>query len=236
MPIIIGIETATQTCSVAITANEQVLALKESSGSNEHSTLLTQYIQEVIELAGVETKNIDAIAVSIGPGSYTGLRIGLSAAKGLCYALDKPLIVVSTLKAIAHRALTTAVQNQTAASETIIIPLIDARRMEAYSASYTSKLEEISPVQALLIDENSFSEFKNSKKILVGDGAEKCKNLFEHIPDFYFPLVTPSAISICQLATQSYRLSEFADLAYSEPFYLKDFIAGKPRVKGLYNN
>lgn len=236
MPIILGIETATQTCSVAITANEQVLALKESSGSNEHSTLLTQYIQEVIELAGVETKSIDAIAVSIGPGSYTGLRIGLSAAKGLCYALDKPLIVVSTLKAIAHRALATAVQNQTAASEIIIIPLIDARRMEAYSASYTSTLEEISPVQALLIDENSFSEFKNSKKILVGDGAEKCKSLFEHIPDFYFPLVTPSAISICQLATQSYRLSEFADLAYSEPFYLKDFIAGKPRVKGLYNN
>lgn len=236
MPIILGIETATQTCSVAITANEQVLALKESSGSNEHSTLLTQYIQEVIELAGVETKNIDAIAVSIGPGSYTGLRIGLSAAKGLCYALNKPLIVVSTLKAIAHRALATVVQNPTAASDAIIIPLIDARRMEAYSASYTTTLEEISPVQALIIDENSFSEIKYSKKILVGDGAEKCKNLFEHIPGFYFPLVTPSAISICQLATQSYRLSEFADLAYSEPFYLKDFIAGKPRVKGLYNN
>lgn len=235
MSIILGIETATQTCSVALTANGQVLALKESTGSNEHSTLLTQYIQEVLQIAGIQAKEIDAVAVSIGPGSYTGLRIGLSTAKGLCYALDKPLISIPTLKAIAHCAVTNINTKIIHSNDIVLVPLIDARRMEAFTAFYTVKLDEIVPVHALLIDENSFVNMLEKKIYLFGDGAEKCKNLFEHKSNFFFPEVKPSAVSICFLAEENFSTSSFADLAYCEPFYLKDFIAGKPRVKGLYD-
>ncbi len=235
MSIILGIETATKTCSVAITANGQVLALKESIGNNEHSSLLTHFIQQVLASANMQAKDIDAIAVSIGPGSYTGLRIGLSAAKGLCYALDKPLITISTLKAIAHRALTLNTSSEMTKADALIIPTIDARRMEVFTAFFTANLEEINPVQAMLLHQDSFADLSGKRIFLVGDGAEKCKSLYSQLPDFYFPEVSPSAASICLLAEESYRNSAFANLAYSEPFYLKDFIPGKPRVKGLYD-
>jgi len=235
MPLLLGIETATKTCSVALTANGQVLALKESSGANEHSSLLTQYIQDVLQTAGIQAKEIDAVAVSIGPGSYTGLRIGLSTAKGLCYALNKPLIAIPTLKAIAHRAIITSTSAEIQAENSVLIPLIDARRMEAFTTFFSSNLTEIAPVQALLIDDNSFDDLHDKKIFLFGDGAEKCKSLFAHKSGFFFPEVNPSATSICLLAEESFKQKEFANLAYSEPFYLKDFIAGKPRVKGLYD-
>lgn len=235
MALILGIETATSICSVALVRDGKLLAIRESVGGRDHSAALTTYIAEVFTEAGFVFPQMDAIAVSMGPGSYTGLRIGVSSAKGLCYALDKPFIAVDTLKSLAWQALQSCMQQGKDTENVLLVPMLDARRMEIYAAIFDDKLKVIEPVCAHIVTENSFEAFAGKEIIYFGDGASKCKTLFEFKDNYIFlDNIDLSAVAICMLAESEFQNNNFADVAYCEPFYLKDFIAGKPRVKGLY--
>ena len=233
MALILSIETATEVCSAAISLDGRVIALKETLGSNEHSALLTVFIDEVMSISGISLKELDAIAVSMGPGSYTGLRIGVSVAKGLCYALEKPLISVSTLRAL---ALTAQNSHQNLKEDNILLcPMIDARRMEVFTALYDHELSEIKTVEAVVLEEGTFNQYREKQIAVFGNGTAKCRELFSSCFNIFFPgTVLPSAESIGQLAYEKFKRSDFENTAYFEPFYLKDFIAGKPKVKGLH--
>lgn len=231
MALILSIETATETCSVALSHEGELLSLRETSGNNEHSSQLTLFIAEVMQTSKRTLQELDAVAVSMGPGSYTGLRIGASAAKGLCYALDKPLIAVSTLQSMALNALLR--YPVLAADNYLLCPMIDARRMEVYTALFNSALDTILPVNALLVKEDSFAEYEKDIAIF-GNGASKCREMFSNRQSVVFPgELHASATSLSSLAYKRFLASEFENVAYFEPLYLKDFIAAKPRVKGL---
>ena len=185
-----------------------------------HSENLNKFIQEVIKESKHQLIDLHAIAVSIGPGSYTGLRIGVSSAKGLAYALNIPVIAISTLQSLAFSFM------KEMEPDDLIIPMIDARRMEVYCAVYDNKLHEKEEVKALVLDQNSFMYFKDAGKIwLVGDGVEKIKAI-HNASQFNYIHCFPTSKSMVQLAHQKYLSSDFVDIAYFEPFYLKDFIAG----------
>jgi tRNA threonylcarbamoyladenosine biosynthesis protein TsaB len=235
MALILGIETATSICSVALVRDRKLLAMRESMGARDHSATLTTYIAEVFTETGFVYNQLDSIAVSMGPGSYTGLRIGVSSAKGLCYALDKPLIAVDTLKSLAWQALQNCKEQGKDMDDVLLVPMLDARRMEVYTAVFDRNLQLIEAVNAHIVNEDSFGSFADKKILYFGDGASKCKSIFELKNNFAFlENIELSAVAICMLAESEFRDHNFADLAYCEPFYLKDFIAGKPRVKGLY--
>ncbi len=235
MALILGIETASTICSVALVNDGVLLAIRESEGTREHSAELTGYIADVFSEAGLTYQQLDAVAVSMGPGSYTGLRIGVSSAKGLCYALDKPIIAVDTLKSLAWQALQNYIQSGKNLDNVLFCPMLDARRMEVYTAMFDKDLRLIEPVYANIITEDSFNSFSGKEIIYFGDGASKCNSLFDSKDNFTFSgNINLSAKAICMLAEKEFENGNFADLAYCEPFYLKEFIAGKPRVKGLY--
>lgn len=233
MSLILNIETATAVCSVALAKDGQLLGLKESNTRNNHSSALILFIDEVIKRANVSLTDIDAIAVSEGPGSYTGLRIGVAAAKGLCYALEKPLIGISTLHAMANGMLYR--DSAIPPAHILYCPMIDARRMEVYCAIFDEKGNEIRETRAEIINEDSFMQFLEKNKIVfAGDGALKCRSLFEKHPNAVFAEdFQTSAKFMIPLSEEKSLQKKFEDLAYFEPYYLKDFIAGKPRVKGL---
>lgn len=235
MALILGIETASTICSVALINDGVLLAIRESEGTREHSAELTGYIADVFSEAGLTYQQLDAVAVSMGPGSYTGLRIGVSSAKGLCYALDKPIIAVDTLKSLAWQAIQYYIQSGKNLDNVLFCPMLDARRMEVYTAMFDKDLRLIEPVYANIITEDSFNSFSGKEIIYFGDGASKCNSLFDSKDNFTFSgNINLSAKAICMLAEKEFENGNFADLAYCEPFYLKEFIAGKPRVKGLY--
>lgn len=224
MAIILNLETATTNCSVSIARDGNVIAIKEHDTPNySHSEQLHVFIQEVLEEASLTLSDIDAVAVSKGPGSYTGLRIGVSSAKGLCYALDVPLISIATLTSLANQEIGTAYD--------FIIPLLDARRMEVYAAVFDSDLNEIKDTKAEIIDDNSFAEFaQKGKVLLIGSGAQKCKEVL-HYPNIDFDTeAVPSASELANLSFQKYQKQDFEDLAYFEPFYLKDFFLQKKKA------
>ncbi|MDZ7742529.1 MAG: tRNA (adenosine(37)-N6)-threonylcarbamoyltransferase complex dimerization subunit type 1 TsaB [Bacteroidota bacterium] len=227
--LLLHIDTATQICSVALTRGNKLLSYRESLEKNAHSRNITLFVREVLEESGFDRRTIDGVAVSKGPGSFTGLRIGVSTAKGLCYALGKPLIAVDTLQAMAWG------MKEKVAEDVLYCPMIDARRMEVYSALYDGDNRQIREVRAEIIDENSFSTWLEKHKIyFFGDGAPKCRAMIDKHPNAGFDeTFQPSARYIAPIASQKYTQQEFEDVAYFEPFYLKDFIAGKPRVKGL---
>ena len=230
MALILNIETATKVCSVSLAKDGQLMAFKEHNGDYSHAENLTLFIEDVLLQAGVKLQIVDAIAVSMGPGSYTGLRIGVSAAKGLCYALDKPLIAISTLKHLAFSIsnnLITTIDND----KLQFCPMLDARRMEVYCAIFDFSNNEIKPTAAEIMDENSFYGFLNEKiSYFFGDGAAKCKELLSvHENMIFIDNVFPSAINMIALSEQAYINKQFEDIAYFEPFYLKDFIAGKKK-------
>jgi tRNA threonylcarbamoyladenosine biosynthesis protein TsaB len=236
MAYILCLETATSVCSVALSRDDEIVSLKESDVRYSHSALITPFIQDVIRQAGISLQKVDAIAVSKGPGSYTGLRIGVSTAKGLCYALDLPLVAIGTLQSLAYGMIKKyKVDHPGEQIKILFCPMIDARRMEVYDAIYTIDHIEVKSVAAEIIREDSFTEYLNGNKLLIfGDNAIKCKPLLTHQPDVFFTEdFMPSASYMVQLALQQYNEKKFEDLAYFEPFYLKDFIAGKPHVKGL---
>lgn len=233
--MILCIETSTAVCSVALVENGNVIALRESIDGQNHAEKITIFIDEIMKETNVVYKDLDAIAVSMGPGSYTGLRIGVSTAKGFCYALEKPLIAVDTLAAMAYGFISSqlsAISNQPTA---ILCPMIDARRMEVYTAFFNEKLERTSETEALVINENSFMELKqNNHLYLFGDGADKLATLFEN--DKNITVVEKfhcSAAYMATLAEEAFKNKDFVDVAYFEPFYLKNFVPGIPKVKGL---
>lgn len=224
MSLILGIETSTKICSVAISDGGKLLALKEEGGEYSHSEKLTVFIQDILKEAGLQLENIDAVAVSKGPGSYTGLRIGVSVAKGLCYALNKPLISVDTLQAM-------ALGMSKAENADLYCSMIDARRMEVYTALYDSNNKIVESVSAKIIDENSFSKkLKENQIMFFGDGSEKCKeSLGGNSNTIFSDKGLPSAQYVNQIALEKFNNQEFEDVAYFEPYYLKDFIATTPK-------
>ena len=227
--MILCLETATPSCSVALVHNGEVLACEEDPKGQNHSEKITLFIDKVMKTAGISYDQLDAVAVSMGPGSYTGLRIGVSTAKGICYAVSKPLIAVETLEAMAYGG-------KTIVKNGLLIPAIDARRMEVYAAIFDENVNKIKETEAVIIDENSFSELKKDHHLyLFGDGADKCAELFENddkitvIKEFYC-----SAKYMNVIAQRKLDANDFVDVAYFEPFYLKDFVPGTPTVKGLH--
>ena len=232
-PMILCLETATTVCSVALNESCCTIALRESEKQNAHSEKITNFIREVMETAGIGYSQLDAVAVSQGPGSYTGLRIGVSTAKGICYAADLPLMAIDTLEAMAY-GMKAKLGSQLADND-LLIPMIDARRMEVYASVFDAHLQKINDTAALVIDENSFADLRKDHHLwLFGDGAPKLKQLFENQPNITIvDGFKPSAAYMLPLADKALREQRFVDVAYFEPFYLKDFIAGKPHVKGL---
>ncbi|WP_420402173.1 tRNA (adenosine(37)-N6)-threonylcarbamoyltransferase complex dimerization subunit type 1 TsaB [Flagellimonas sp.] len=218
MAIILNLETATTNCSVSISKGKEILCLKENNAINySHSEQLHVFIKEALEEASLSFSDLDAIAVSKGPGSYTGLRIGVSAAKGLCFSLDIPLISIPTLQGM-------ALQVELKAGE-LAIPVLDARRMEVYSAVFDAQGEEVRETRAEVVDDQTFSEFADFKKVhLVGSGAEKCKEVLQYFNFQFHTKVVPSAKEMSELAYTKFQAKEFEDVAYFEPYYLKDFV------------
>ncbi|MFT5616965.1 MAG: tRNA threonylcarbamoyladenosine biosynthesis protein TsaB [Arenicella sp.] len=228
--MILSIETSTPVCSVALHRENELLGSYELHTEKSHSTALTQMIENLLKLTKISAKELKAVAVSKGPGSYTGLRIGTSTAKGLCYGLDIPLISINTLESMAF-----GVSQFFANSNSLICPMIDARRMEVYTAHYSANLDEQKPVYAKIIDENSFSEELGVNKVVIfGNGAKKCLSAIEHKNLIFLDGIVPHAKQIGEIAQTKFEQEEFADLAYFEPFYLKDFIAGKPKRSPLF--
>lgn len=221
MEYILNIETATKNCSVALAKDGKTIVCKEIAEEGySHAERLHVFIEEIIKEAGITLNDLSAIAVSQGPGSYTGLRIGVSAAKGLCYALDIPLIAVDTLQALA---------SQVAISNGLIIPMIDARRMEVYSAVFAPNLERKREVLAEIITDNSFENLQETL-YFVGDCAEKCKSvLTKENYIFLDEIVYPSAKEMSAISFEKFKKSDTVDVAYFEPYYLKDFMITTPK-------
>ena len=235
MGLILSIETTTSICSVALAKNGQLLSLCELDSKNSHAEVLNGYIEEVLAESKSTLADLNAVAVSEGPGSYTGLRIGVSTAKGLCYSLDIPLINVSTLQSLAFHTSQNINKELLEKENLLFCPMIDARRMEAYTAYYNTQNEEIRKVEAEVIDENTYLEFLDKHTfVFSGDGAGKYQELYKNNPNAHFyPEILLSAKGMIDIAEAKFNTEDFANLAYFEPFYLKAFIAGIPRVKGL---
>lgn len=220
---ILNIETSTTNCSVSLSKEGETLVLKEDNNNKySHAERLHSYIDEVLIEAKIQLGDLDAIAISKGPGSYTGLRIGVSAAKGLCFAVDKPLISVATLEALAH---------QIKIEKGVIVSMLDARRMEVYSAIFNVKYQQIRDTQAQILDEQSFKDYLDKGKVyFIGNGVEKTKTLINHPNAIFIENKLPSANQMSVLANNKYKKNDTEDVAYFEPYYLKDFIALKPKA------
>lgn len=220
MAYILSIETATTNCSVSLSRKGKTLVLKEDNSKNySHAENLHVFIDAVLKEAGITANHLDAIAISKGPGSYTGLRIGVSAAKGLCFALDVPLIAVATLENLAHQVI---------CNEGVIVPMLDARRLEVYTATFDSQYNDMRPTEAKILDENAFAEQLLQGTIhFIGNGVEKTKALISHKNAIFIEDKLPSANQMSLLAFNKFKQNDFEDVAYFEPFYLKDFVALK---------
>ena len=231
MALILNIETATKICSVALAKDGMVIASKETSEGNSHSTLLAPFIKEMMDQSEYSFADLQAIAVSMGPGSYTGLRIGVSTAKGLCFGLDIPLIAVSTLEAMAVQAK----KQYTRLEENMLLsPMIDARRMEAYSQFFNTALKPLNDISAIVVDEETYKNELSKQPILFfGDGALKCEPIINNPKALFFEGGLPSAEGMAPIAERQFNNQDLVDVAYFEPFYLKEFIAAVSRVKGL---
>ncbi|MCM2303027.1 MAG: tRNA (adenosine(37)-N6)-threonylcarbamoyltransferase complex dimerization subunit type 1 TsaB [Flavobacteriaceae bacterium] len=218
MALILNIETASKNCSVSISKNGNIIALKEfNEGGYTHAENLHPFIEAVLKASNLKINNIDAVAVSKGPGSYTGLRIGVSAAKGICFAIDKPLISVDTLKVLA---------SQLNIENGLIIPMLDARRLEVYSSIFDKHHQEIRNTEAEILNKDSFKNYLYSGKVyFLGDGSEKFKSMISHPNAIFIDNKFPSAHEMGILSEEKFQKNEFENLAYFEPFYLKDFVS-----------
>ena len=228
MSKILNIETSTTVCSVSLSENGICKCVRENFSGNNHSELIGVFTQEVLAEAGVEPKDLNAVALSIGPGSYTGLRIGTSFAKGLCYGSDLKLITIPTLKIIAQNAK----EKYSIEDDALLCPMIDARRMEVYNCIYDASLGQVRETQPEIIDENSFAEILQNKKVyFCGNGAAKCKPFITHENAIFLDEVYPLATSMISLAEEAFEKNDFADVAYFEPFYLKAAHVTMPKNK-----
>ncbi|SFI48516.1 tRNA (adenosine(37)-N6)-threonylcarbamoyltransferase complex dimerization subunit type 1 TsaB [Olleya namhaensis] len=222
MAYILNIETSTTNCSVSLSNKGETLVLKEDYGNGySHAEKLHVYIEAVLKEANITSSQLEAIAVSKGPGSYTGLRIGVSAAKGLAYALKIPLISISTLEALAH---------QVSADSGCIVPMLDARRLEVYSAIFDKDYNVVRAIEAQILNESAFEkELASGKVYFVGDGVEKTKILLNSPNAIFIENKLPSADQMSALSFNKYKKSDIEDVAYFEPYYLKDFVAIKSK-------
>lgn len=233
MSWILCIDTTTENCSVALAKNGTLFAAKEQREGQQHAGLLTLFIENLLEKASIEAKDLSAIAVSDGPGSYTGLRIGAATAKGLCYSLDVPLIAVDTLKALAFEVTKSQVAENNE-DDFYYIPMMDARRMEVYTAVYDRNMNEIETKHAKIIENNSFENYLSQKKVLFfGNGAFKCKPILIHSNATFIEEAYFTATNLTSLAYQSFVEADFEDIAYYEPFYLKKYLP-KHKTKKIF--
>ena len=216
-PVILMMETSTEWCSVAISSGEKIIARRITETGKQHASLLAPFVDEALKEAGLKASECDAVAVSEGPGSYTGLRVGVSTAKGLCFGAGIALLAVGTLKVLAM---------QGAGKADFIVPMIDARRMEVYCAVFTGDGTQKSDTEAKILDASSFSDLLETGKVLfIGDGAAKFSQVCNH-PNAIFEQCCPVADAMLLPALEEYKKKEFKDIAYFEPFYLKEFVAG----------
>lgn len=230
MSYILNIETATEVCSVSISKDNEIIYYKEETKGPSHAVLLGVFVNDAINEMRAKNIKLDAVAVSCGPGSYTGLRIGVSEAKGLCYGLNIPLIAINTLKIMAQGI----VDNKAIDNNAILCPMIDARRMEVYDLLLDTDLNEIRPTSADIINENSFADILKEKQIVFfGNGAAKCKEVLPKQNTTFIDGIYPKASDMVKLASEAYVKQDFVDVAYFEPFYLKEFVATTPKNKVL---
>lgn len=216
MSYILQIETATTNCSVALSKDGITIAIKEISNGYSHAENLHVFIKELLESKNLDFSDLVAIAVSKGPGSYTGLRIGVSAAKGLCFALEIPLIAIDTLEILAR---------QVQKSEGVVIPMLDARRMEAYTTVFTTNFDSLRKIEAEVLDENSFHTYLNDGSVFfIGNAVQKLAEVVQHQNAVFLPEALPSANEMSMVAYHKYKKNDIEDVAYFEPYYLKDFI------------
>ena len=234
MSLILCIETGTDVCSVGLARNGEVVSLRESDEGRDHAKKVAVFVDELLHETGVSPDELDAVAVGMGPGSYTGLRIGVSFAKGLCYGLNIPLVAVGSLDALAEVAredYEAGILLVEGWSDAYLVPMIDARRMEVYTRVFNAAGEPLSDVKAEVVDENSFAEWREKRKMIIfGNGAAKCCEALQGVE---YVNITPSARGLARLAEQRLQRGEVEDIAYFEPFYLKDFVVIPSKKKLL---
>jgi len=228
MATILNIETSTDVCSVALTSEGQVMDHRENYDGQTHATLLSQYVKDMLDYARSREMKLDAVAVSIGPGSYTGLRIGLSEAKGLAFGLNIPLIGVNTLQLM---TVSTMFNHFIEEDKVLYVPMIDARRMEVYTAAYSPALEAVLEPQAMILDEHSFSNLleQGYTLVMMGNGSGKARQVLTRDGVQFIDGIKPVAVDMMALAEKAWREQDFIDVAYSTPLYLKEFQATKPK-------
>jgi len=226
MATIISIETSTSVCSVALSKDNKLIALKENNDGMKHASLLSVFVDEILKENNLTPKDLDAIAISKGPGSYTGLRIGVSTAKGICFGANIPLIAISTLEAMSKPIIKKFEKEFKNIDSAWLCPMIDARRMEVFTAFYDKNCLIKKEISADIIDEDSYLNILNEREIaFFGDGADKCKESITHKNAIFLKDAYPSAENMIDLAFEKYTNKDFEDVAYFEPFYLKDFVA-----------
>jgi tRNA threonylcarbamoyladenosine biosynthesis protein TsaB len=233
MPVILNIETATPLCSVSLAFDGLETAHRETLEEKSHAARLTVFIEQILKEVGLTIKDLNAVAVGRGPGSYTGLRIGVSTAKGLCYGANLPLIGICTLKTLFYQAISNPVIHAETAERygnALFCPMIDARRMEVFTCLYHASGKEAEAVSAKIIEKDTFSQLLSSRRIyFFGSGMEKCREILTHPNAVFLEAVYPHAKAMATLSEESYQYSRFENLAYFEPFYLKDFVATTPK-------
>lgn len=228
MPVILHLETSTSVCSVALSVNGELVANRISFEGPSHAVLLARFVDEILNEMCLQSLRPDAVAVSCGPGSYTGLRIGVSMAKGLCFGWHVPLIAIDTLQLLAFSATQSNLSNEAM----LLCPMLDARRMEVFSAIFDYQLNVVRPTTADIVDENIYLQWLEQYPVLFfGNGAEKCKPHLTHPHAHFADYIVPKASDMLVLAENAFQIGNFVDTAYFEPFYLKDFIATVPKNK-----
>ena len=226
MSCILNIETATPVCSVTVSNNGEIVFERENTDGPSHASLLGVFVADAMAEVRAKGYTLDAVSVSCGPGSYTGLRIGVSEAKGLCYGLGVPLIAIKTPQIMAQKVMET----EEVGKDTLLCPMIDARRMEVYAALYDGNLNVVRDIAADIVDANSYQEYLSKSKVLFfGNGADKCNDAIQHSNAYFLKGVYPSARYMARLSEEAFAAREFVDTAYFEPFYLKDFVATIPK-------
>lgn len=228
MVIIVNIETSTEVCSVALSADNKVVWHKENYDGQSHSVLLAKYLSEMFAWAKDNRLEVNAVALSCGPGSYTGLRIGASTAKGLCYGLGVPLLSVPTLQLMAA----SVAGREGVCRDALLCPMIDARRMEVYTAMFDTKLEQKAEVKAEIVNSDSFADV-HGEVLFFGNGASKCKDVLNRSNFKFLDGIVPLATDMVKISEQMYFEKKYEDVAYFEPFYLKDFVATVAKNKVL---
>jgi len=236
MALILNIETSTEVCSVALARDGVVIHSRENLTGQNHAMLVTVFIEELLAESNLAIEQLDAVAVSGGPGSYTGLRIGVSVAKGICYASRLPLISITSLEAMAHHVIHDPDHYQLPKTNNVLFcPMIDARRMEVYTAFYDKEGRQVRDIQADIIDHQSYLPFlENNLVLFFGNGSAKCREAINHPNAIFINGIITRAENMIPLSERDFQLKKFVDIAYYEPFYLKDFIATIP-VKNIFN-